>query len=284
VQVTQVWIRTSLLALAVFACAGESPVRIWELPVHELSYCAVEIRGRVPALDVAIAIDGSRSTRYPSGVDIDGNGRVGAFENSVMTDPADSLLAAQVTAVRSLLRNVDWRDARFSIVVFYGRLEQPAIEQPGIVVADQAVIAAPLTHVTTDLPALESALDRVLARGSFGTTQFSAGMRRALVTLTDSPPSAAEPRRAVLLISDSPHPAMIAASEERSLRGDPLMKVAARKAIHEGIRFHTFGLAKAATAPTPHSLSRIAGATGGTFRPVPDPENLHCYLLRALVD
>jgi hypothetical protein len=61
------------------------------------------------------------------------------------------------------------------------------------------------------------------------------------------------------------------------------MGLEARRAIDSGISFHSFGLGAAAdAADTPHALAQIAGATGGTYRPVPDPRHLYCELLAAL--
>jgi hypothetical protein len=274
--------RASLAAACLGACVSNPPVRIHELAVRDHAGCAIDLPDPIPPVDVAIAIDASQSSRDPSGVDVDGNGRIGRWENSVMTDPADSLLSAQVAAVRSVLRSVPWADTRFAIVAFRGRQSIPIHDHSGIVTWNQAVVVAPLTPVSAGPRSLEDALDRLLARGSLGTTQFSAGMRRALGTLGKRP-AAAAPRRVVVMISDSAEPVMVRVSSDEEKAYDPLMRMAAEQAIDAGVRIHTLGLGIASTAKTPHSLSRIAGATGGTFQPVIDPENLHCHLLRALL-
>lgn len=271
---------TSLAALCLLSgCVGAPRTDLGELPVQDVSRCDTPRLEGVAHLGVAIAIDASRSTANPSLADIDGDGRIGAIENSVMTDPADSLLSAEVAGIRSLLHALEGTGAQLSIVAFAGRLRHPA-QDPGIglVLPAQAVVVSPLTR---DLGALEAGLGRVLERGAFGTTQFSAGMRVALRTLAEAPDPAS--RRSVLLVSDSPHPFLVGASEDRLPRGDPLMELAARRAIDAHVRIHTFGLGTAATAATPHSLSRIAGATGGTFQAVPDPTRLDCHLLSALL-
>ena len=52
------------------------------------------------------------------------------------------------------------------------------------------------------------------------------------------------------------------------------MEVEARRAIDSGISFHSFGLGEAADAGDfAHALAQIAGATGGTYRAVPDPRD-----------
>jgi hypothetical protein len=66
------------------------------------------------------------------------------------------------------------------------------------------------------------------------------------------------------------------------VRSDPAMASAIRWAIRSGIRIHTFGLGEAADTEPPHHLSRIAGATGGSYRAVEDPTGLHRDLMSAL--
>lgn len=290
---------TSLLAvLALIGCAGAPPIRIDELPL--LPACSGPTTSPVGPVDVAVAIDTSASTRAPSGSDINRNGLTGEMLHSVMTDPHDSVLSAEVAAVRSLLYLLAGSDTRLSIVAFDGRIHQReyAEQEPvGIVLPDQGFVAAPLA---ADVATLEQGLDRVLERGSQGATEFSAAMKLALGTLSgsdgrsESSRSGPPVRRVVLMLAQGPDPVRIgsrtvtgtvtlSAGTVTILHGiDPLMKMAAQRAIKRHIRIFTFGLGDAATAKTPHALSRIAGATGGRFTPVPDPTRLHCQLLQAL--
>jgi hypothetical protein len=60
------------------------------------------------------------------------------------------------------------------------------------------------------------------------------------------------------------------------------MKDAAIRAQAEHVVFHTFGLGPD-TAADPGFLPKIAGATGGTFRGVPDPRQLACQLVAPLM-
>ena len=67
------------------------------------------------------------------------------------------------------------------------------------------------------------------------------------------------------------------------VRTDPHMAIAAKRAIRSQVVINTFGLGEAADAGPPHMLSRVAGATGGRYRAVKDPTELHCKLMSALV-
>jgi hypothetical protein len=69
---------------------------------------------------------------------------------------------------------------------------------------------------------------------------------------------------------------------ERIVRDDARMETAARQAIASGVSFHSFALGEASAAGSEHALAQIAGATGGTYRAVPDPRSLYCQMLAAL--
>ena len=60
------------------------------------------------------------------------------------------------------------------------------------------------------------------------------------------------------------------------------MRIQAIRAIKAGVAFDTFAIGQAASAATPHTLTHIASATGGSFYSVPDPTKIHCTLLEAL--
>jgi len=248
-------------------------------PARAVAGCQPPAVDAVGTVDVAIVIDTSRSTADPSGSDIDTDGLTGHLELSAMTDPGDSLLAAEVAGIRSLLRNTAEFDVRFSIVTFSGLMDPtPPYPLKHIVRDGDAAVRSELTD---DVGALEAALHAVLGRGSSGYTHFAAGMRRATRTLSGTPPSRRSARRLVLFISDSTHPILIGGNERIQFR-DPLMYEVANDAIDARIVFDTFGLGRAADSPPPHALSRIATATGGTYRAVEDPTMLHCHLLNSL--
>ncbi len=278
-----------LAAISLAGCAPAQP-GIDALPVRSLEACGsrgFEVR---PGLDVAIAIDTSGSTAGPSGVDIDEDGVVGQFAGDVMTDRSDSLLAAQVAGIKSALAAGDLRDLRLSIVSFSGadRFDDPASVEP---FPDAALRGA----LTSDLREIEAALDHVLKGGSRGTSNFAAAMRRSLEALRVGWSSAPDDgrTRVVLMLADSPTPVMPGPTQYfyrtpdgdphgPVVHSDPQMAVAAQRALRSRVVFNTFGLGEAAAADPPHMLSRIAGATGGTYRAVNDPKKLHCELMSAL--
>jgi len=241
--------------------------------------CEAPDRAVVGALDVAIAIDTSRSTADPSGSDVNANGRVGARVASRETDPGDSLLAAQIAAVRSLLGASAGLDVRFAIVTFSGSYQPtPPRRLKHIVLDSEARIRSGLTR---DLEALERVLGEVLARQSNGYTSFSAGMKRSIQTLTADAAATRAARRRVLFISDSPTPLGIRGNENVD-RFDLRMQDAAYAALGAGISFSTFAIGPAARSEPPHALSRIAGATGGRFHQASDPTALACQLITSL--
>ena len=231
----------------------------------------------IGVLDVAIAIDRSSSTRRPSGTDADGDGLVGTFERSRYTDPDDSLLALQVAAAKTLLRETANSEVRYAIVSFAGTNRVPSTRRPRrLVLPGDADVQVELTD---DVERLDAALGRVLERGSAGNTDFAAGMRTAVQSLTGE--AGRESRKLVLFLSDGTFPIVVEPDRKNAIV-DPVMEDVARDAIRAQIRFNTFGLGTASAAKPPHTLSHMAGATGGHFTPVEDPERLHCLMLSAL--
>ncbi len=279
-----------LAAISLVGCAPAQP-GLDALPVRSLDECNPSGFKVTQGLDVAIAIDTSGSTADPSGADIDGDGTVGEFRDGVMTDRADSLLAAQVAGIKSVVADSGLHDLRFSIISFSGkdRFDDP-------VSAERFPDAILRGELTSDSRELEATLDRVLKGGSRGTSNFAAAMRRSLEALDVgwSRAPADGRRRVVLLLADSPAPVLPGPTQYfyRTLAGnpngpfvrtDPHMAVAAKRAIRSHVVINTFGIGEAADADPPHMLSRVAGATGGQYRAVKDPTELHCKLMSALV-
>ena len=277
------WRSTVLTGIVIAICGSPISARsrsgLESLPARDIAGCRLPGAETIGSVDVAIAIDTSRSTAGPSGLDINGNGRVGEFELSSTTDPGDSWLAVEVAGIRSLLRDAAELDVRFSIVTFSGSYDPTPQHPPKHLVRD--CDAAVRSELTGNIGALEGSLERVLERGSAGYTNFAAGMRQAVRTLADEPPSPRATRRFVLFISDSTNPIRIG-GDERIRRLDPVMAEVARKAIRDRIVFNTFGIGAVTGATLPHILSRIATATGGRYRAVEDPANLGCHLLNSL--
>jgi hypothetical protein len=230
------------------------------------------------AADVVIAIDRSGSMREPTGLDLDGDGVVGEFQRSEYTDRGDSLLAAELAAVARLIDVARLGGMRFAIVSYSGQ-DDYALEDSVTQRVDRrdARLEAELTD---DLAALDAAVARVGSRGARGASSFAPAMRLALRSLRAGEDEPGR-RRRVLFISDSPTPVRFAPME-RIARDDARMEVEARRAIASGIAFHSFGIGEAAGSASGQALAQIAGATGGTYRAVPDPRNLYCQMLAAL--
>jgi hypothetical protein len=273
--------RAVALAASVLAgCAGASaPIPVTDPMAAPPARCR---DGNCPieilAADVVIAIDRSASTRTPTGIDIDRNGRVGEFRHSEHTDRGDSMLAAELAGVQRLIDVARLGGMRFAIVSYSGRQDFP-LEDSVTQFVDRR--DARLEAELTDDPAvLEAAVERVGRRGSNGASSFAPAMRLAVRSLDTGGDLAR--RRRVLFLSDSPTPLRYAPMD-RIAYDDPRMELEARRAIAARVSFHSFGLGVAAEAAgSPHALAQIAGATGGTYRAVSDPRDLYCQMLAAL--
>lgn len=183
------------------------------------------------------------------------------------SDPGDSVLAAEIAAVQSLVTDLASPTRRIAIVTYSDT--DPATNHPG---AESA---------TGSIDELIEALERVHDAGSSGGGQFSVGMKRAVDALLHSSPRSDDPRRIVLFVADSPEPRFRSSSGKPS-RADASMGEEAQRAIDASIVFNTFGLDEAAEVALPHHLARIAGVTGGSFTRVRDAGFLHCQLFNSL--
>lgn len=249
----------------------------------------VELRGTAVAagsgpqhFDVLIALDVSHSTRYPSGADVDGDGVLGEnpaeglyapgefSEDTVCTDPEDTILAAEVAAARALLRSLSPERARVGLVAFSGEVDPDTGTQRS---RDQrnATLEVPLT---SDFARVEGALGRVLARGPHGATDFSAGIRLATTELAGLSGAASAPRRdaqkVMLLLTDG-HPTFPIGQASVEDAGDLEAAVnAAKLARAGGIRINTYALGQNALG-RPVAATEVARVTLGSFTPVLEP-------------
>jgi hypothetical protein len=231
------------------------------------------------AADVVIAIDRSMSTADPTGFDLDGDGQVGEYRNSAYTDRGDSMLAAELSAVERLIAVTRLGGMRFAIVSYSGREDSPL--EDSVTQRVERSDARLETELTDDPAALWAAVARVANRGSNGATSFAPAMRLAVRTLNGAGSDNQARRRRVLFLADSPTPVRYAPMDLIAY-DDARMEIEARRAIASGVSFHSFGIGEAALSVSPHALEQIAGATGGTYRAVPDPRTLYCQMLAAL--
>lgn len=300
-----------LAALAATACATDrAPVRD-PIPTRPLDECGEIDLGRIGPIDVAFVIETSAFTADASGADIDGNGNVGkprdVFYGSPFlgsTDPADSLLSAQVIATNSIAQLLEFSDAKLSVVSYAARSVRDVppttrVRHPAkieikrrtrtgheglveLVHSRRPTDASIETDVTPNSTRVRIALASVFDMKSAGGTKFSSAMLLAVRSL-QSDTDGIEARRKVALLTGVTPTARIFDPNGSIIQVDPEMKIAAQIALDSGVAFNTFGLAEAASADPPTALSRIAGATGGSYHAVKDASQLYCTMLRSLV-
>lgn len=239
--------------------------------------------------DVMLAIDVSHSTRYPSGIDVDSDGRVGINpeqelvapgtypEGMVCSDPEDTILAAEILAARQLLEILDPRQTRVGVIVFSGLVD---LDTGGRASPEQrdAVVKVPLTH---DFAAVSAALDEILAEGPYGATNFTAAIQLSVVELAGLSRSYSEPRpgarKVVLFLTDGVPTFPFGRATDSDPEDIEAAISAARLAHRAGITINTFALGQQALS-SPLALSEIARITLGSFTPVRNPGDIVGFL------
>ncbi len=251
------------------------------LPVSGFAITA----GHEARFDVVLVIDASTSTSEFAETDVDGDG----VREDRWHGP-DSVLRAQcraalnfVRALRRLPGNHDGQRIRIGVVTFAGdeayvRLERDRDFEPTPVnlfrlASRDSQLQVPLSE---DYDAVEAALERIAALQPTGTTDFAAGIARAIVELEglNALGSSSEPRpdaeRIIHFLTDGkprlPYDRKVA---ERAARH------AANLAGELGIRIHTFELGyNAVTRETNDTLGRVARRTGGRFHELRRPGDI----------
>ena len=267
----------------------ESPAagKTVESPTHmaEVRGSAIAAGDRPQHFDVILAIDVSQSTRHASGSDVDGDGEIGEdphlglyapgeFPDDVYsTDPEDTILSAEIAAARALLDGLAGGRTRVGLVTFSGAVDLETGRQKSRDQQDAELHVA----LTDDFAQVEAALDRVLARGPHGATNFAAGIRLATRELAGLSGAVSAPapgaQRVILFLTDGlptfPHGQ--ATVEDP---GDLEAAVgAARVAKSAGIRINTYAIGPTALA-RPMGATEVARATLGTFTPVIEPAGI----------
>jgi hypothetical protein len=238
---------------------------------------ALALRGELQKFDVAIVIDTSASTGGPAEADIDGDGQIGrvyggAFGSvfgASLTDPDDSILAAEVAAARHLLRGLDPRTTRVAVIVFAGMPE----EQGGLIFGGgRTKPAFTVQALTNEYDRVERALDSVLAQGSAGHTHIAAGIDQATIELMGikGALSRKDPtsHKVVLFFTDGiptlPYGPQFEAENVRAVLR------AAGRSQYSDIRIHSFAIGPEAL-DAPIATVEMARRTGGYFTPVRNP-------------
>lgn len=240
---------------------------------------ALALLGEFRRFDVVLVLDTSGSTSDASGSDINGNGVVGRERFLLPTDdPGDSILAAEIAAAREVLRSLDARNTRVSVVTFAGVSED--FRNPGggaVIRIGQSAGPPAVTEegLTSDFKRIERALTHVQERGPSGNTNMGAGLRQAVRELKGyrgglSTPDP-ESDKVVLFFTDGAPTAPFDPADTRSNTRSVLR--AADIASRAGIRVHSFAIGPDALE-RPVAAVEMAYRTGGYFTPVRVPGDL----------
>jgi hypothetical protein len=228
--------------------------------------------GAQGTLDVVFALDGSESTSLTSGADVNGDGKVTGNAGSVgkalgaaigihpkSSGGADSVLAAEVVAVETLLRDLDARSTRVGVVVFAGGAG------PGV---DNAWSQAELTSSYTRVRSKLRELIEIYSPG--GTADLPAGLRAARLELLEARPSEdCCPQQRIVLVADGYPQSGIEsalATEQRALNLANMLR-------KDRIRVDVYAVGPLAQQ-RPRAATKVAEYSGGKFVPVDRPGDL----------
>lgn len=239
-----------------------------------LSGKALALHGDFQTFDIMFVIDTSHSTAAPSGADIDGDGKVGQRGGDGLgsifgkilplpsSDKGDSILAAEVAALRTLLDQLDPRTTRVGVVAFAGD------DDP--MTAD-AWVDVPLT---TDFKKIGRALDDVYSRGPQGMTNMMDAIKLATIELIGTSTAFStrreNSRRIILFMTDG-HPTL--PLQNAQLQNARMAIDQALRARKFDVRIDTYALGEEALSE-PVVVVEMAGVTGGVFTPVRRPADL----------
>ncbi|MBW2290531.1 MAG: VWA domain-containing protein [Deltaproteobacteria bacterium] len=216
----------------------------------------------------------------PSGSDINGNGVIGERNTDAKrsifapanTDPGDSILAAEVAAAREIVRGLDPRSTRVSLIAFAG---EPPGAGGGAFGRTPQPPAVTLEPLTSEFERIDAALDELLASDPLGSTHMAAGVDQATIELTGLSGARSTPHpdraRVVFFFTDGqptlPHGPGFEADNVRSVLR------AADRAQRAGIRIHSFAIG-AEALEGPLAVVELARRTGGQFMPIRRPGDL----------
>ena len=262
-----VWIALLSMSVPRARAADEPPLKVQlEVPAAGQPSGAEGslgfVSGRVfaaderPKLDLIFLLDVSGSTQDSSGIDVDGDGEVSGSGKLMSrlfggSSGGDSILAAELAAVRALLARLDSRTTRVGVVIFSG-------DGGG----QDALVEVPLTD---DYRQVERGLDEIALVPPAGGTNMYAGLRLAALELSGGS-SAVSPRRKgaqryILLLTDG-EPTLPAQSGRR----EPVARVLkiSRSIAKRGIKIDSFAIGARATQ-RPEAPREASSLTGGTY-------------------
>jgi hypothetical protein len=219
--------------------------------------------------ELIVAIDVSKSTGLPSGVDVNTNGRIGRTLRSIRdplrppnprrrcSDLGDTVLAAEIAGARYLIDHLDPKRTRVGIVTFSGG----------------ARVIAPLESSREEIGA---ALDEIAANTiPSGTTNIAAALRTATRAVLDGEPiPGAEPHRSLILLSDGT-PEGYKPIEENVAE----IVEAALETAEMGVRIHAFAIGVEIMEGT-DVYGSISAQSGGHFVAIQKPADIGMRLAR----
>jgi hypothetical protein len=239
--------------------------------------------------DVLVAIDVSASTRYPSGIDVDGDGEVGFnpheelmapgtyADEVVCSDPDDSILSAELHAARFLLDVLKPGRTTVGLIVFSGEVDPVSGMRRSFDQRD-AWIEVPLT---SDFDLVLGALERIREIGPHGATNFAAAVQLAVVELAGltGAESYARPdaKKVVLFLTDGVPTFPFARGATADPEDTEAAINAARLAHKAGITINTFALGRHALS-SPVAVTEMARLTAGTYTAVRNPGEIVSFL------
>src|SRR5262245_2203609 len=206
---------------------------VQKLPVAMVEVSGSTGAGRARYHDVALVVDLSASTRLPSGVDVNENGRVGksapeiredywgdGSPEKLCDDPGDTIAAAEIAAMRRLLKLLDPAHTRVALIAF----------------GDRAEVVAPLTATRAELSKALEVLDH--KHGHYGGTNYAAAIDTAITALEAAKPvGSGERKRSILFLSDG-YPTMPQPEPEPAKQAIAAAKPAGAAESH----LHSFAL------------------------------------------
>jgi hypothetical protein len=237
---------------------------------------ALATHGDFRTFDLIFVIDQSQSTAVPSGGDVNGDGKIethlcpgvpailGLLGSlvGVCSTSKDSVLAAELLAVRTLLKQLDPRTTQVGVVAFSG---------DGDPYTDDAYVSCALT---AEYAKVGQALDEIAAMGPQGRTNMQDAVQLAALELIGSPGAHSKPQRdsqkVMLFLSDGTPTLPI----EQGLKQNGRLAIeAAVEAAQFGVRIDSYGIGAEALAQ-PVVLVEMARVTDGIFTPVSRPRDL----------
>lgn len=239
--------------------------------------------------DVMIAIDVSKSTRFPSGIDVNQDGEIGFNPHEeliapgtypdevVCSDPADTILGAEIQAARMLVDSLSRGSSRVSVLTFSGEVDLETGERTSPNQKDAILRIA----LTDDFAKVNDVLDAIQREGSHGATNFAAAIHLAvveLVGLTGSS-SVARPgaKRLLQFLTDGVPTFPFGRGDVADPEDAEAAISASRLARKAGLTINSFALGRYALE-SPIATTEMARLTGGAYTPVRNPGEILAFL------